>query len=220
MATKVFAELPNAINLIDRLSLPEIAAFLSRSRLFVGNDSGLMHLSAAAGAPTLGLFGPTNAAGICADRTAGRRAIWGGCGDGEHFGGGGGGCGRSAAGRGRVTARSLISRDRAPPVHQAVTATSRTNRGMRTLGHRRARCDGPPGGWATDRIRLGMRSPIRRRRRSLSGPSPCAPRASPVPPRAARRTSPAGAAGSDARRCPPGPALSARQPNRARRCRR
>ena len=27
----------------------------------MGNDSGLMHLSAAAGAPTLGLFGPTPA---------------------------------------------------------------------------------------------------------------------------------------------------------------
>jgi ADP-heptose:LPS heptosyltransferase len=28
----------------------------------VGNDSGLMHLSAAAGTPTLGLFGPTPSA--------------------------------------------------------------------------------------------------------------------------------------------------------------
>ena len=32
---------------------------LSRVSLFVGNDSGLMHLAAAAGAPTVGLFGPT-----------------------------------------------------------------------------------------------------------------------------------------------------------------
>jgi heptosyltransferase III len=53
--------LPGAIDLIGRLSLPEIAAFLSRSQLFIGNDSGLMHLAAAAGAPTLGLFGPTSA---------------------------------------------------------------------------------------------------------------------------------------------------------------
>jgi heptosyltransferase III len=35
------------------------AAALERSSLFVGNDSGLMHLSAAVGTPTLGLFGPS-----------------------------------------------------------------------------------------------------------------------------------------------------------------
>ena len=61
MAKPVLQALPTAIDLIGRLSLPEIAAFLSRVSLFVGNDSGLMHLAAAAGAPTLGLFGPTNA---------------------------------------------------------------------------------------------------------------------------------------------------------------
>jgi ADP-heptose:LPS heptosyltransferase len=32
---------------------------MRRSALYVGNDSGLMHLAAASGAPTLGLFGPT-----------------------------------------------------------------------------------------------------------------------------------------------------------------
>ena len=39
--------------------LPVIAACLERADLFIGNDSGLMHLAAAAGAPTLGLFGPS-----------------------------------------------------------------------------------------------------------------------------------------------------------------
>ena len=59
MAELLLAALPGAIDLVGRLSLPEVAACLARCALFVGNDSGLMHLAAAAGAPTLGLFGPT-----------------------------------------------------------------------------------------------------------------------------------------------------------------
>jgi len=39
-------------------NLQTAAACLSCARLYVGNDSGLMHLSAALGTPTLGLFGP------------------------------------------------------------------------------------------------------------------------------------------------------------------
>jgi len=35
-------------------------ACLKRARLFIGNDSGAMHLAAAAGVPTLGLFGPSD----------------------------------------------------------------------------------------------------------------------------------------------------------------
>ncbi len=61
MAAPVLAALPGAIDLAGCLSLPEAAACLARCRLFVGNDSGLMHLAAAAGTPTLGLFGPTPA---------------------------------------------------------------------------------------------------------------------------------------------------------------
>jgi ADP-heptose:LPS heptosyltransferase len=47
------------IDLVGRVSLLEAYACLERSALYVGNDSGLMHLAAAAGVPTLGLFGPT-----------------------------------------------------------------------------------------------------------------------------------------------------------------
>jgi ADP-heptose:LPS heptosyltransferase len=61
MAAPVLDALPGAIDLCGRLSLPEVAACLSRCALFIGNDSGLMHLAAAAGTPTLGLFGPSRA---------------------------------------------------------------------------------------------------------------------------------------------------------------
>ena len=61
MAAPVLAALPEAVDLVGQLSLPEVAAVLSRAALFVGNDSGLMHIAAATGAPTLGLFGPTPA---------------------------------------------------------------------------------------------------------------------------------------------------------------
>lgn len=61
MAAPVLAALPDAVDLTGQLTLPEASACLARCALFVGNDSGLMHLAAAAGAPTLGLFGPTPA---------------------------------------------------------------------------------------------------------------------------------------------------------------
>jgi ADP-heptose:LPS heptosyltransferase len=41
-------------------SLLTTYACLKRVRLFVGNDSGAMHMAAAAGAPTIGLFGPSD----------------------------------------------------------------------------------------------------------------------------------------------------------------
>jgi heptosyltransferase III len=59
MAAPLLAALPGASDLCGRLTLPEAAACLARAALYVGNDSGLMHLAAAAGAPTLGLFGST-----------------------------------------------------------------------------------------------------------------------------------------------------------------
>jgi lipopolysaccharide export system permease protein len=37
----------------------EVAAALSRCDFYIGNDSGLMHAAAAAGVPTVGLFGPS-----------------------------------------------------------------------------------------------------------------------------------------------------------------
>jgi lipopolysaccharide export system permease protein len=55
----VVAALPQShvIDLTGRTDPLSAAACLAQARLFVGNDSGLMHIAAAAGAPTLGLFG-------------------------------------------------------------------------------------------------------------------------------------------------------------------
>ena len=49
----------DTVNLCNRLSLRELAAFLQRVRLFVGNDSGPCHLAAAMGAKGVAIFGPT-----------------------------------------------------------------------------------------------------------------------------------------------------------------
>lgn len=48
------------IDLVGRTDLLTAYAALKHARLFIGNDSGTMHLAAAAGAPTLGLFGPSD----------------------------------------------------------------------------------------------------------------------------------------------------------------
>jgi lipopolysaccharide heptosyltransferase II len=46
--------------LLTDLSLPEVTALMSLSRLFVGNDSGIAHIAAAAGAPCVVIFGSSN----------------------------------------------------------------------------------------------------------------------------------------------------------------
>ncbi|WP_293907221.1 glycosyltransferase family 9 protein [Phenylobacterium sp.] len=48
------------IDLAGKVDLLTAFACLKRARLFIGNDSGAMHLAAAAGVPTLGLFGPSD----------------------------------------------------------------------------------------------------------------------------------------------------------------
>ncbi|MBT3533909.1 MAG: glycosyltransferase family 9 protein [Rhodospirillaceae bacterium] len=60
-AQPLLDDLPSeqVIDLIGRIELPVVLACLRRCDLFVGNDSGLMHMAAAAPIPTLGLFGPS-----------------------------------------------------------------------------------------------------------------------------------------------------------------
>jgi ADP-heptose:LPS heptosyltransferase len=48
-----------SVDFVGKGDILASAAAIDRATLFVGNDSGLMHVSAALGKPTLGLFGPT-----------------------------------------------------------------------------------------------------------------------------------------------------------------
>ncbi len=41
-------------------NLAELAAWLARARLYIGNDSGITHLAAAVGGPTIAIFGPSS----------------------------------------------------------------------------------------------------------------------------------------------------------------
>ncbi|MBV9158239.1 MAG: glycosyltransferase family 9 protein [Acidobacteriaceae bacterium] len=41
-------------------SLADLAAWIAGSRLYIGNDSGITHLAAAIGVPTLAVFGPSS----------------------------------------------------------------------------------------------------------------------------------------------------------------
>jgi ADP-heptose:LPS heptosyltransferase len=61
MALRLIDSIPDErlIDLVGKLDLLTAYACLARSAFYIGNDSGLMHLAAASGVPTLGLFGPT-----------------------------------------------------------------------------------------------------------------------------------------------------------------
>lgn len=48
------------VTTITDLSLPEITALASRAKIFVGNDSGIAHISAAVSTPSVVIFGSSN----------------------------------------------------------------------------------------------------------------------------------------------------------------
>jgi len=53
----------SSVNLVTfALSLPEVTALAARSQLFVGNDSGIAHIAAAVGTPSVVVFGSSNIA--------------------------------------------------------------------------------------------------------------------------------------------------------------
>jgi heptosyltransferase-2 len=48
------------IDLTGKTSIADLPALLSRCHLFIGNDSGAMHVAAAVGLPVVAVFGPTD----------------------------------------------------------------------------------------------------------------------------------------------------------------
>ena len=52
-------DLPGAVRIED---LYELACWLRKARLYIGNDSGITHLAAAVGTPVAAIFGPTDPA--------------------------------------------------------------------------------------------------------------------------------------------------------------
>jgi heptosyltransferase-3 len=56
VCAELASALPGAINLARNIAISQLAACSTRLALFIGNDTGLPHVAAAAGAPTLTLF--------------------------------------------------------------------------------------------------------------------------------------------------------------------
>jgi ADP-heptose:LPS heptosyltransferase len=50
----------NSLILVGNWQLGKLAALMSEADLYLGNDSGITHLAAACGTPTIALFGPTD----------------------------------------------------------------------------------------------------------------------------------------------------------------
>ncbi len=55
-------ELPHSARVLRTASLVTLARELTATRLYIGNDSGITHLAAACGCPTIAIFGPTDPA--------------------------------------------------------------------------------------------------------------------------------------------------------------
>ncbi len=59
-AQALIAESSAGPAVLSDLSLPEVTALAARARVFIGNDSGIAHIAAAAGVPCVVVFGSSN----------------------------------------------------------------------------------------------------------------------------------------------------------------
>jgi heptosyltransferase-2 len=64
VATAISSEMRRTpIDLTGKTTIADLPALLSQCHLFIGNDSGAMHVAAAVGLPVVGVFGPTDPEG-------------------------------------------------------------------------------------------------------------------------------------------------------------
>lgn len=63
-----FQPVSGAVSLVNQLSLPESAALIAQADLFVGVDSGLLHVAVSVQTPSVGLWGPTSARFLYLDK--------------------------------------------------------------------------------------------------------------------------------------------------------
>ncbi len=64
-----------AVNLVGKTTFKQLAAVLQRCQLFIGGDSGPLHIAAAVGTSTVGIFGPSDPR-LVAPRGKQHLAIW------------------------------------------------------------------------------------------------------------------------------------------------
>lgn len=73
LAEKIVSAVPEAIDLVQKTSLPQICALAAKAEIAIGNDTGPMHIAAAAGCPSVVLFSNESDPKLCApkgDKTA------------------------------------------------------------------------------------------------------------------------------------------------------
>ncbi len=64
IAARILSQMKSrAVSLVGETSMRDLAAYFARCSAFIGNDSGAMHVAAAAGLPVIGIFGSTDPEG-------------------------------------------------------------------------------------------------------------------------------------------------------------
>lgn len=58
--SQTISRLRQVTDVIDSLSIEQVVGLLSASHIYIGNDSGVSHISGAMGLATISVFGPTN----------------------------------------------------------------------------------------------------------------------------------------------------------------